>query len=77
MPSIDDWEMRSNRNKYGKDAVSQISIDDWEMRSNRNTRWHIDDPIGSIDDWEMRSNRNPRSVTARRWTKYRRLGNAL
>jgi len=75
--SIDDWEMRSNRNTRKACAISRKSIDDWEMRSNRNI--HEYGPLlkGSIDDWEMRSNRNYGLRKAPARLEYRRLGNAL
>ncbi len=34
--SLDDWDMRSDRNKPGCAVRLGVSLDDWDMRSDRN-----------------------------------------
>ena len=36
--SLDDWEMRSDRNSGVITQTGTDSLDDWEMRSDRNSR---------------------------------------
>ena len=56
--SLDDWDMRSDRNEFGQAMALRQSLDDWDMRSDRNHS-HVDVLQGhSLDDWDMRSDRN-------------------
>ncbi len=36
VPSLDDWDMRSGRNRVADGQTVGASLDDWDMRSGRN-----------------------------------------
>ena len=56
--SLDDWDMRSDRNHDDHLVETLCSLDDWDMRSDRN-EFDLDAlGSGSLDDWDMRSDRN-------------------
>ncbi len=56
--SLDDWDMRSDRNFKIVNATPKQSLDDWDMRSDRNMNWLQEHGALSLDDWDMRSDRN-------------------
>ena len=56
--SLDDWDMRSDRNTIGAPFQIGYSLDDWDMRSDRNSFSALAFRRVSLDDWDMRSDRN-------------------
>ena len=56
--SLDDWDMRSDRNSAKFWGTTGFSLDDWDMRSDRNIAFGVAPMTASLDDWDMRSDRN-------------------
>ena len=62
-PSLDDWDMRSDRNCGWVGQAWPASLDDWDMRSDRNISALAFKARSSLDDWDMRSDRNCKRST--------------
>jgi len=73
--SLDDWDMRSDRNAIQRKAFEVKNLDYWDMRSDRNISVSLVRLGISLDDWDMRSYRylceggksRPRKGRAQRW----------